>query len=52
MRFSEFSKKEVVNIRDGKCLGCVHDLIFDECRGADPGDRAERTRPVVPLCGL
>lgn len=33
MRFSDFSKKEVVNIRDGKCLGCVYDLVFDECRG-------------------
>ena len=33
MPVSEFCKKEVVNIRDGKCLGCVHDLIFDECRG-------------------
>ncbi|MCC8017696.1 MAG: YlmC/YmxH family sporulation protein [Lachnospiraceae bacterium] len=33
MRFCEFSKKEVVNISDGKCLGCVNDLIFDECKG-------------------
>lgn len=33
MRFSEFSKKEVVNISDCKCLGCVCDLIFDECNG-------------------
>ena len=33
MRFSEFSKKEVVNIKDGKCLGCVCDLLFDECQG-------------------
>ncbi|MCD7981453.1 MAG: YlmC/YmxH family sporulation protein [Clostridiales bacterium] len=32
MRFSEFSKKEVVNISDGKCLGCVSDIQFDECR--------------------
>ncbi|MCC8029788.1 MAG: YlmC/YmxH family sporulation protein [Lachnospiraceae bacterium] len=33
MRFSEFTKKEVVNISDGKCLGCVSDLLFDECQG-------------------
>lgn len=33
MRFSEFEKKEVVNISDGKCLGCVSDLLFDDCKG-------------------
>ena len=33
MRFCEFSKKEVVNISDGKCLGCTGDLLFDECHG-------------------
>lgn len=33
MRFSEFTKKEVINISDGKCLGCVSDLLFDECQG-------------------
>lgn len=33
MRFSEFSKKEVINVSDCKCLGCVYDLKFDECSG-------------------
>ncbi len=33
MRISEFMQKEVVNISDGKCLGCINDLIFDECQG-------------------
>lgn len=33
MRLSEFSKKEVINISDCKCLGCVSDLKFDECGG-------------------
>ena len=33
MRFSEFGQKEVVNISDGKCLGCVCDIGFDPCDG-------------------
>ena len=33
MRFSEFSRKEVINVSDCKCLGCVCDLQFDECKG-------------------
>ena len=30
MRLCEFSKKEVINVSDCKCLGCVCDLKFDE----------------------
>lgn len=33
MRLCEFSKKEVINVSDCKCLGCVCDLKFDECNG-------------------
>ena len=33
MRFSEFAQKEVINVSDCKCLGCVYDMIFDECNG-------------------
>lgn len=33
MRFSEFSRKEVINMSDCQCLGCVSDLLFDECGG-------------------
>ena len=33
MRLCEFSKKEVINVSDCKCLGCVCDLKFDECSG-------------------
>lgn len=31
--FSELKHKEVINIRDCKCLGRVVDLEFDECSG-------------------
>lgn len=33
MRFCEFQEKEVINTCDCKKLGCVVDLIFDECSG-------------------
>lgn len=33
MRLCEFEKKEVINTCDCKKLGCVSDLIFDECKG-------------------
>ena len=33
MCLCEFSKKEVINVSDCKCLGCVCDLKFDECSG-------------------
>jgi len=33
MRLSEFQNKEVINGCDCKKLGCVADLIFDECKG-------------------
>lgn len=31
--FSQLRHKEVINIRDCKCLGRVTDLEFDECSG-------------------
>lgn len=34
MRFSEMKQKEVINICDGKRLGCVVDLEIDTERGA------------------
>ena len=33
MRYTEFRKKEVINIRDCRILGNVVDLEFDECNG-------------------
>ncbi len=33
MLFSDFRNKEVINIRDCKCLGKVCDFVFDECTG-------------------
>ena len=33
MRFREKEQKEVINVRDGRCLGNVKDLEFDECDG-------------------
>ena len=33
MRLSEFQEKEVINACDCKKLGCVADLIMDECSG-------------------
>ncbi len=33
MKFSEFKKKDVINIVDCKCLGKVSDLEFDEKNG-------------------
>ncbi len=31
--YSDFRNKEVINIRDCKCLGRVTNLEFDECSG-------------------
>ncbi len=31
--YSDFRNKEVINIRDCKCLGRVTNLEFDECNG-------------------
>ena len=33
MLYSDFKNKEVINIRDCKCLGKVCDLEFDACNG-------------------
>lgn len=33
MRFWELKEKEVINCKDGKRLGYVADLEFDECTG-------------------
>lgn len=33
MLFSELKCKEVINLKDCKCLGKVGDLEFDECTG-------------------
>lgn len=33
MRFCEFQQKEVINVKDCKCLGNVCDLKFDEKDG-------------------
>ncbi len=33
MRFSELEEKEIINVTDCKCLGCVKDLDLDECEG-------------------
>ena len=33
MLFSELKCKDVINIKDCKCLGRICDLEFDECNG-------------------
>ncbi|MBQ7777187.1 MAG: YlmC/YmxH family sporulation protein [Lachnospiraceae bacterium] len=33
MLYSEFKNKEVINIRDCRCLGRVTNFEFDECSG-------------------
>ena len=33
MRLREMREKEVINLCDCKRLGCVTDIIFDECNG-------------------
>lgn len=33
MRVCDLKQKEVINVCDCKRLGCVSDLIFDECTG-------------------
>lgn len=33
MLFSEFKCKQVINLKDCKCLGRVNDLEFDDCTG-------------------
>ncbi len=35
MRFCELRQKEVVNLCDGRKLGCVSDVIFDKCGHID-----------------
>ncbi len=43
-RFCELKMKEVVNICDGKCLGCIDDLCIDTCTG-------QITAIIIPQCG-
>lgn len=31
--FQDLRQKEVVNIDDGKCLGAVCDIVFEQCSG-------------------
>ena len=33
MRLCQMREKEVINMNDCKRLGCVVDLVFDECQG-------------------
>ena len=33
MRFNQLRKKEVINVCEGRSLGYICDLIFDECKG-------------------
>lgn len=43
-RFCDFRSKEVINILDGKRLGCVCDLILDTATG-------QISAIIVPTCG-
>ena len=49
MRLCEMRDKEVINICDGKRLGCVMDLEFDACSG-------ENEKIIIPgpgkICGV
>ena len=49
MLFREFRCKEVINMRDCKCLGKVVDLEFDECSGCI---RKIFVRGRVSLCKI
>ena len=42
--FSELKRKDVINIEDGRRLGCIIDLVFESCSGrilgfVVPGER-------------
>lgn len=41
MRFSELCDKEVINVEDCRCLGCVRDIEFDR-------DCGDITALIVP----
>ncbi|WP_099468510.1 PRC-barrel domain-containing protein [Konateibacter massiliensis] len=49
MRLCEFKNKQVINLCDCRVLGCVSDIIFNECTG-------KITDIIVPgparLCGI
>lgn len=49
MRLCEFKDKQVINLCDCKILGCVSDIIFNECTG-------KITDIIVPgpgrICGI
>ncbi len=49
MRLCEMREKEVINLCDCKRLGCVVDLVFDECDGCI---QALVVPAVGKFCGL
>lgn len=60
--FSELKNKEVVNVKDGKLLGCVCDLELDTCDGRVlsiilPGSGifasfSSKNHIVIPWCNI
>lgn len=62
MTFSDLKSKEVINIRDGKFLGCVCDLELNACDGRIlslvlPGSGifssfSSKKRIYIPFCNI
>ncbi len=60
--FSELKNKDVINLTDGKHLGCVCDIEFNACNGEItalilPGDGifaslSAKNRIVIPWCNI
>lgn len=60
--FSELKNKDVINLADGKHLGCVCDIEFNSCSGEItalilPGDGifaslSAKNRIVIPWCNI
>lgn len=60
--FSELRNKEVINICDGKLLGCITDLEFNSCTGEItalvlPGNGilaslSPKNRIIIPWCDI
>lgn len=43
-RFCNMKQKEVINVLDGRRMGCIYDIMFDCCKGC-------LVAIVVPGCG-
>ena len=48
-KYSDIRQKEVVNLKDGRCLGAVEDLLIEICSGRITGFIVH---PVGKLCSF